>query len=155
MIKLNIASVNDAPELLKIQYDAFSHYTEKYGDFDTNPIHMDLNRMEFNIQYRLGKYYKICDDDTIIGGIFIFELDDPTIMQIAQLYLMDDYQNKGIGNIVLNDIFETHHGVKTWYVDTILEEEQNVSFYEKLGFNKIDFDYERDGLTFVTLIKKQ
>ncbi len=154
MIKLDIASVSDAQELLKIQYDAFSKYTDKYGDFDTNPVHMDLCRMEFNIKYRLGKYYKILDDNKIIGGIFIFELDDPTIMQIAQVYLEESYQGKGITSSCLEDIFNIHSGVKVWYVDTILQEKENVSFYESLGFKKLELDEERNGLTFVTFVRK-
>lgn len=154
MLKLEIAKQNDAPILLKIQYDAFYKYTKLYGDFDSNPIHMDLHRMEFNINYQYGKYYKILDQDKIVGGIFIFELDDSSIYQIDQFYLEESYQNKGFGKILFADLIKNNPFVSTWYVDTILEEKNNVSFYESLGFEIIDYDKERDNLIFVTLIKK-
>ena len=72
MIKLLKVQLEDAKIMLKIQKEAFKKYADKYGDFDTNPYHMSLHRMEFNIKYRFGQYYKIidCDKNEIIGGIF-------------------------------------------------------------------------------------
>ena len=34
--------------------------------------------MEFNLKYKFGHYYKVVDfkSERIVGGIFIFELDD-------------------------------------------------------------------------------
>ena len=76
MINLEKALVKDAKELLKIQKQCFKNYSIKYGDFDSNPYHMTLHRMEFNLKYKFGHYYKVVDFKTeaIIGGIFIFEL---------------------------------------------------------------------------------
>ena len=59
-----LATISDAPKLLEIQKEAFKIYSDKYGDFDSNPYHMDLNRMEFNVKYRYGQYYKIMNEDT-------------------------------------------------------------------------------------------
>ncbi|MCF0118098.1 MAG: GNAT family N-acetyltransferase [Bacilli bacterium] len=113
--------------------------------------------MEFNLKYRFGQYYKIVDfvKDEIIGGIFIFELDDKDTMKIAQFYLKKEYQHLGIGKDVLESVINKNEQVKTWYVDTILQEDYNVSFYEHMGFVKIDEEVEHDGLTFVTLIKQK
>ena len=156
MINIEIALLKDAKELLTIQNECFKPYLEKYGDFESNPSHMSLHRMEFNIRYRLGHYYKIIDFATekTIGGIFIFELDDPSVYQIAQFYLKKEYQHQGIGTLVLNAIFEKHKEVTTWYADTIKEENNNLKFYEKLGFEVIDEEVEHLGLTFVDLVKK-
>ena len=56
MINLEKALVKDAKELLKIQKQCFKNYSIKYGDFDSNPYHMTLHRMEFNLKY------KFCDN---------------------------------------------------------------------------------------------
>ena len=44
--------------------------------------------------------------------------------------------------------------VKTWYVDTIMQEEYNVEFYKHIGFVVIDEEEEHEGLTFVTMMLK-
>lgn len=157
MVNLEKALLKDAKELLKIQKECFKEYSIKYGDFDSNPYHMTLHRMEFNLKYQFGQYYKIVDfsSEEIVGGIFIFELDNPSIMQIAQFYLKKAYQHIGIGKLVLNAIIEKNTQVDTWYVDTILEEDYNVNFYKKAGFIEIDQEEEHQGLSFVTLILKK
>lgn len=157
MVNLEKALLKDAKELLKIQKECFEEYSIKYGDFDSNPYHMTLHRMEFNLKYKFGQYYKIVDfsSEEIVGGIFIFELDNPSIMQIAQFYLKKAYQHIGIGKLVLNAIIEKNTKVNTWYVDTILEEDYNVNFYKKAGFIEIDQEEEHQGLSFVTLILKK
>lgn len=156
MVNLEKALVKDAKELLNIQKECFENYSIKYGDFDSNPYHMTLHRMEFNLKYKFGQYYKIVDfvSEKIIGGIFIFELDSPLIMQIAQFYLQPAYQQLGIGKMVLNAVIEKNSSVHTWYVDTILEEDYNVNFYKHAGFVEIEREVEHEGLSFVTLIKK-
>lgn len=63
MVKMMKAQIEDAPILLQIQKEAFIKYAKKYGDFESNPYHMDLHRMEFNIKYRYGQYYKILDEN--------------------------------------------------------------------------------------------
>ena len=150
------AEPKDAISLLILQYESFIKYAEKYGDFDSNPYHMTLERMQFNIKYRFGQYYKLIDDQTneLIGGIFSFELDQPSIMKIAQFYIKEEYRSKGYGQMVLEELFTMNPQVKMWYVDTILQEEYNVEFYKKVGFEIIDEEEEHQGLTFVTLLKK-
>ena len=157
MVNLEKALVKDAKELLAIQKKCFENYSVKYGDFDSNPYHMTLHRMEFNLKYKFGHYYKVVDFKTeaIIGGIFIFELDDPHVMQIAQFYIAEEFRHMGIGKMIFEAVLEKHTEVKTWYVDTILEEDHNVNFYKQAGFVEIEREVEHEGLSFVRLIKKR
>ena len=156
MIKIEKALIEDAKILLEVQKNAFKKYALKYGDFDSNPYNMSLHRMEFNIKYRFGQYYKVIDEENgeIIGGIFGFELDQKEIMKIAQFYLLDKYQSLGYGSMVLKYFIDNNNQVEKWYVDTILQEEYNVEFYKHAGFEIID-EEEHEGLTFVTLLKKR
>ena len=157
MIKIDKALIEDAKILLEVQKNAFKKYALKYGDFDSNPYNMSLHRMEFNIKYRFGQYYKVIDEENgeIIGGIFGFELDQKEIMKIAQFYLLDKYQSLGYGSMVLKYFIDNNNQVEKWYVDTILQEEYNVEFYKHAGFEIIDEEEEHEGLTFVTLLKKR
>ena len=60
-VELIIATEKDATELLELQKKAFKKYSEKYGDFESNPYHMSEKRILFSINYRYGKYYKIIE----------------------------------------------------------------------------------------------
>ncbi len=156
MIEMRKAELSDAEELLAVQKESFAVYAKRYGDFDSNPYYMDLHRMEFNIKYRFGQYYKLVnlEDNKIIGGLFCFELDEKEIMKIAQFYFLEPFQHLGYGTDVLNKLFALNPQVKKWYVDTIMQEEYNVEFYKHLGFQIIDEEEEHEGLTFVTFLKK-
>ena len=155
MVVIQKAMVKDAKKLLQIQKEAFQLYFQKYGDFDSNPYYMTLHRMEFNIKYRFGQYYKVIDEKTleVIGGIFAFELDQKDVMKIAQFYLGKPYQSLGYGKIILQYLIDQNPHVKKWYVDTIFQEEYNMEFYQHVGFEIIDQEEEHEGLTFVTLLK--
>lgn len=156
MIEMRKAELSDAEELLAVQKESFAVYAKRYGDFDSNPYYMDLHRMEFNIKYRFGQYYKLVnlENNKIIGGLFCFELDEKEIMKIAQFYFLEPFQHLGYGTDVLNKLFALNPQVKKWYVDTIMQEEYNVEFYKHLGFEIIDEEEEHEGLTFVTFLKK-
>lgn len=153
-MKIIKAELEDAKKLLEVQKQAFKKYVDKYGEFDSNPYHMTLHRMEFNIKYKYGKYYKIIDEisNEIIGGIFGFEVDNKEIMQIGQFYLLDDYQAKGYGKQAFSFFLNSNPQVEKFYLDTILQEEYNVEFYKHFGFEIIDTEEEHEGLTFVTLL---
>lgn len=156
-VELIVATKDDAKDLLELQKQSFKKYSDKYGDFDSNPYHMSEKRILFSINYRYGKYYKIIHNETkeLIGGIFGFLIDEQeNMVKIAQFYLKEEYRSLGLGKEVLNGIFEYYSNIKKWYVDTILEEEYNVRFYQQLGFEIIDYEEEHKGLTFVTLLKK-
>ena len=153
-ISLEKAKVKDAHELLSIQKESFKSYIGKYGKFDTNPYYMTLHRMEFNIKYRLGDYQKIVFNNELVGAIFAFELDETSAWKIAQLYVLPQYEDRGIGSIAIEKFFKLHPEVTEWYADTILQEKQNIDFYKKHNFEIIDVEEEQEGLSFATLIRK-
>ena len=145
-VKLVIATAEDAGKLLELQKEAFKKYSDKYGDFDSNPYHMSEKRILFSINYRYGKYYKIINNENgeLIGGIFGFLVDEQdSVVKIAQFYLKEEYRSLGLGKEVLQGIFKEFPMIKKWYVDTILEEEYNVRFYQQLGFEIIDYEIEK------------
>ena len=153
-VELVKAKIKDAHEMLKIQKECFKKYLAIYGEFETNPYYMTLHRMEFNLRYRLGDYQKIVLNGEVVGGIFAFSLDEENKWQIAQLYILPEVEHRGIGSIAIEKMFALHPEVKEWYADTIIQEENNIKFYQKHGFEIIDVEEEHRGLAFATLVKK-
>ena len=146
MVNLEKALVKDAKELLAVQKKCFENYSIKYGDFESNPYHMTLHRMEFNLKYKFGNYYKVVDfqTDKIIGGIFGFMLEEETTWHVAQFYIHPDFEHLGYGTTALQMFFDNHQNVSVWYADTIKQEVKNVEFYQKFGFKIIDEEEENE-----------
>ena len=69
-VELIIATEKDAADLLELQKKAFKKYSEKYGDFESNPYHMSEKRILFSINYRYGKYYKIINNSFLKNTFF-------------------------------------------------------------------------------------
>lgn len=153
-VKLEKVKLIDAKTMLNLQRLAFEKYSVKYGKFDADPCNMTLHRMEFNIKYRLGDYQKIMVDGEVIGGIFGFMLEEEATWKIAQFYVHPKYSHLGYGSKAFQMFLDNHPEVKVWYADTIKQEENNLKFYQKFGFDIIDEEEEHDGLSFVTLIRK-
>jgi N-acetylglutamate synthase-like GNAT family acetyltransferase len=154
-MKIELATLEDAERLWEVQKAAFYEYIEKYGHFEDNPYDMTFDRIKFNINYHLGKYYKIIKDDQIIGGVFGFLLDRDDMMKIAQFYLLPDYQAQHLGEEALKYVLDIHQEIKVWVVDTIYQETRNIHFYEKLGFQMVDVEAVDEDLSFATLIYKR
>lgn len=153
-MKLVRAEITDSETLLNIQKQAFEHITEKYGDFDGNPYFMEKSRMDFNIKYHLGKYYKVVVDDEIIGGIFGFELDEAGQMQIDQIYIMPKYQRLGYGTKAMEEFIKYNPDIKEWYLDTIIDNDHLTLFYERLGFTTYEEVDEDEGMKFSCMVRK-
>ena len=127
---------------------------------EKDEVHKEISMNIIAVSSGVGSYnknyvYANIDVGGIIGGIFIFELDNPNIMQIAQFYIVEEYRHMGIGRMIFEAVLDKHSNVHTWYVDTILEEDHNVNFYKQAGFVELEKEEEHEGLSFITLIKKR
>lgn len=154
-MRMELATIEDAEDLLRVQQESFCEYIEKYGHFEDNPYDMTIHRIKFNINYHLGKYYKIIEDDQIVGGLFCFLLDRDDMMKIAQFYLLPAYQLQGFGQKAMTELLENHPDIKVWVVDTIYQETKNIKFYEKMGFEIVDVEDADESLSFATLMYKR
>ena len=56
----------------------------------------------------------------------------------------------GIGYAAIQKVFDMHPEVKTWKLDTILQEKVNCHLYEKCGFKRIGEEHVvNDAMTLV------
>ena len=143
------ACESDAPELINIRNDCFYDDYISYGECPGYNISID--DMKKRIQNAL--LYKILVDDKIVGDISVHKLDNG-VYWIGCLAISPDYQNKGIGTIVLKHIEKKHSEASVWQLETPLNNIRNCYFYEKLGFVKIDEKVYSDILTLCVYEKR-
>ena len=85
---------------------------------------------------KVGQYFKILDGDAIIGGIIVVPLPGQH-HELGRIYLLPEYQNRGIGTRAMQFIEHTFPAATRWTLDTPCWAIRNHHFYEKLGYVQI------------------
>lgn len=137
---LNIAVVKavetDAQEIFDIQVICFKPLLEKYQDYETNPANEKLEQVEERIRQYFTDYYIIKANGKSVGGIRIQKMENGKRCRISPIFILPDYQNQGIAQIVFKKIEELYMPEHGWELDTILEERGNCYLYEKMGYTQ-------------------
>ena len=80
-------------------------------------------------------YYKIEHQGRIVGGIIIFKVADGHF-EVGRIWVAPEFQNKGIGQASMIQLFSLHPQVVKWTLGTPAWAVRNQHFYESLGFKK-------------------
>ncbi|MGN1132182.1 MAG: GNAT family N-acetyltransferase [Ruminococcus sp.] len=136
-IELSRATVEDAKQLWKMQIKSFQKLLDKYQDYKTNPASEPIDKMINRLNQKDTYYYFICMDNIKVGAIRVIDNHTEKNKRISPLFILPEYQNKGIAQKAIN-ICEQIHGQDKWELDTILQEKGNCYLYEKMGYHKTD-----------------
>lgn len=58
---------------------------------------------------------------------------------IDELYIQEDYRNRGIGSQFLRDTLQTHKDVKRFRLESEPENEGAIKLYQRLGFEQLGY----------------
>lgn len=81
-------------------------------------------------------YYKILYNGKVVGGLIMFDLGDQHF-EIGRIWVDPDFQNLGIGQAAMAEMFKLHPDVTRWTLGTPSWAVRNQHFYEKMGFEKV------------------
>jgi RimJ/RimL family protein N-acetyltransferase len=131
MIRIEIAKVEDAKDIIKCKIDAYREEVDLYGfgprDYDSLEEQTKL--------IEEGNYFKILDNEKIIGGIRVRDNGEGEYW-IGAVYIYSVKQNKGVGTKAMNLLFREFKDAKKWFLETSYLSFRNQHFYEKMGFVK-------------------
>ncbi|MBY6051938.1 GNAT family N-acetyltransferase [Cytobacillus firmus] len=129
MGKIIEAKIGDAVKILSIQKLAYRSEAELYGDFNIEPLKQTVSDVEKAFEdYLILKYI---EDGELVGSVRAYQKDETCY--IGKLMVHPDFQNKGIGKALMNEI-ERQFNVERFELFTGSKSEKNISFYEKLGY---------------------
>ena len=99
-MKIERATISDAGEILVLQKLAYQSEAEIYDDFNIPPMVQTLEGIEkdFGNQF----FLKAVMDGKIIGSVRAYKKDGTCY--IGRLIVHPDFQNQGIGKILMNEI---------------------------------------------------
>jgi N-acetylglutamate synthase-like GNAT family acetyltransferase len=135
-INLVKACMDNAEELYKMQIITFKPLLEKYQDYDLNPGNEKIEETIARLNEEITDYYIIKLNGNSVGGIRIRRFEEGNLCKVGPLYILPEYQNKGIAQNVFTIIEKEYNPKNGWILDTILQEKVNCHLYEKLGYKK-------------------
>lgn len=137
-IKLEEVREDELPQMHEMQIASFMPLYEKYHD-EGSPAIESIDRIRGRAARPNRKYYFIVKDGARVGAINVGHNDpeEKKVSFISPLFILPKYQNRGIGYIAIQKVFELYPEVEVWKLDTILQEPANCHLYEKCGFVRV------------------
>lgn len=135
MVKLVPVQKKDIELLWRMQVEAFTDLLDKYQDFDLSPAAESIDKVIARFEQSWTKYYFIIAGGIKVGAVRVVDKQDGSRKRISPIWIMPKYRNKGYAQQAILAA-EKIYGSDHWCLDTILQEEGNLHFYEKLGYHQ-------------------
>lgn len=143
--------IEEAEEILSVQKEAFKDDLETYKDYKTSPATEPIEKLLYKINKNF--HYTILVEDKIIGGAEL-RLDFETECYINRIFLLPEFQNKGLGTRIMTYFENEFPKVKKWTLCTPHKNYRNHGFYEKLGYKKVGEHRVMEGLSLIDYLKE-
>ena len=130
------AVYEDLAEILDLQKLAYQSEAKLINDYSIQPLTQTLTEIqsEFN-KNNTVVILKLINEEhkRIIGSVRAYEENNR--IYIGKLIVHPDFQNKGLGTRLLNEI-ETYFPNKTFELFTSSKSEKNLNIYKKNGYKE-------------------
>jgi ribosomal protein S18 acetylase RimI-like enzyme len=148
-MKIEIATIQDVPEILELQYGAFRPVAESLN-------WLDAPNLTEIVEHARGKFPKyttlkmLSDDGKIIGSVRGC-IEDGSLY-IGRLMVLPEFQKNGYGRILLREIQSILPHNRAW-LDTSGDVPETVSFYEREGFRTFESKRFENGVSWMFMEK--
>ena len=141
-VALVLAATDDAMLIHQMKYRAFMPLYEKYHDDETTPVNEKIDKLIYELIQSKAQYYLVRWRGQSVGAIRIARTHGGAeyrqdVLYISPLFILPEYQNRGIGQTAIRKVFELYPDTITWRLDTIKQEQGNCHLYEKCGFVRV------------------
>lgn len=136
MITFIKATTHDVYKVISIQTQCFIEFLDRYHDDTINPTNESAASIKRYIEDPNSVIYFIQNDDVDIGIIKLIKIKED-VYKIDDFGILIEFRNQHLGTRAMLELQKQYDFVQTWLLSTILEEERNIHFYEKLGFKRV------------------
>ena len=149
-MKIEIANIEDVPELLELQYKAFRPVAESLN-------WPDAPNLTETVEHARGEFPKyttlkmLSDEGKIVGSVR-GRVDDGSLY-IGRLMVLPECQGRGYGKILFREIQKRMSHNRAWLF-TCGEVLRIVSFYEREGFCTFNTERFENGHTWISMEKR-
>lgn len=128
--KLSKSSEKDINRLIEYKNRTIYQYAKDLSNEEIDRINKYITS---EVPRLINDYCNIIVDNKIVGFILLTNNDNGKLLD--EIYLEEEYRNKGIGTKIIMDILNNNDVVYLWVYK---ENEKAISLYKKLGFNVIE-----------------
>ena len=146
---IELASIEDAEEILELQKLAYKSEAEIIGDFTIPPLLQTIDEIRSEFNYQI--FLKVSVDNKIIGSVRCY-LKKRTCY-IGKLIVHPDCQNHGIGTRLLAAAEKQFSTAERFELFTSCKSVKNLHIYEKCGYHCFRSRTVSDKLTLLFLEK--
>ncbi len=132
VVEIRRASASDAAEILEVQKQAFYGQAVLYDDRTLPPLVQTLD--ELKRDFSSYTYLKAIAADRTVGSVR--GRTEAGTCSISRLVVLPEYQQKGIGTILMRSIEKEFPKAVRYELFTGHKSAKNLAFYEKLGYRK-------------------
>ena len=149
-MKIEIANIEDVPELLELHDKAFFAIAAEVDWLDAPGLKESLEQ----VREDFPKYMtlKMLSDDGKIVGSVRGRVEDGSLY-IGRLMVLPEFQKNGYGRILLRKIQSVLPHSRAW-LDTSGDVPETVSFYEREGFRTFESKRFENGVSWIFMEKK-
>lgn len=142
------AGIQDAPEILKLQHQAFQSEAALYNNYNIDPLKQTLTSIEADFEDHT--FLKAVHNNKIIGSIKL-KAENNTCW-VGRLIVSPEYQRQGLGRKLLLKAEEIFPGIETYILFTGSKSTQNIRLYESVGYHKTE-EYTDEKIPELVLIR--
>lgn len=148
-IQVEIASIDDAGEILQVQKEAFEGQAKIYDNYELPPLTQSLDSIknEFNTK----TFLKVLRKGKIIASVRLEKKDK--FINIDRIVVKPEYQNNGIGTALLNKIETIVPSGIALQLFTGNKSARNIHLYEKHGFRTVNKKTTAQGIELLHMKK--
>ncbi len=148
-VKIEHSKGNDLNEILNLQKEAYRQEAEIYNDFNIQPLHQTIDSLI--TEWKDGVVLKATSNGIIVGSVR-GQLTDG-VCKIGKLIVKPDFQNKGIGKLLMKEIEEKFSQADFFELFTGHKSDKNLALYKKIGYKEFRRETISDSLHLVFLRK--
>jgi ribosomal protein S18 acetylase RimI-like enzyme len=144
------AAKEDLPIILDIQRKAFLEVAKTFNLQFMPQIEQTLECL--NDEFNNGAILKASVADTIVGSVRAYNNNDTCY--INKLIVLPDYQNKGIGKALMNEIENQFKNiVKRYELFTGSRDPRNLYLYKQLGYKSFKTEKCNNEISYIYMEK--
>ena len=145
------ANVEDVEEILALQKLAYQSEAMIYNDYTIPPLTQTLEEIMADFEKQV--FLKVAVAGRIIGSVRVHVCEGTCF--VGRLIVHPDFQNRGIGTMLLNGIEETFHDAERFELFTGSRSEKNLYLYQKQGYKMFRSEELTDKVSLVFLEKRR
>ncbi|PKM93104.1 MAG: GNAT family N-acetyltransferase [Firmicutes bacterium HGW-Firmicutes-1] len=148
-LKIENVDLKELSIILELQKLCYKENAVRYNDYKIPPMVQTIEELQEEFSH--GLILKAVEESKIIGSIRAYEKDN--VCYIGRVIVHPNFQNKGIGRRLMNDIESSYPKCSKFELYTGFKDEKNIYFYRKLGYKIFKEELLSDKVKFLFLEK--